>query len=319
MNERSGQPRSENSEHEQTDIHGTALAPDESTVASRWTSRLVTISIVGTLLFLLVLSLGSGWTFPRLLPDRIDAGPWRQGLADRGGLMRSVVTSICLSLTTAVVSTGIGFLLARCLRHASSLVMLYLLYVPFVISPVIAGICLYDLAIRLHLAGTFSGVLLTQCLFATSFATICFRSTFGNRIEKLENLVRTLGGGRLTVWRHAVWPQMRGMVGVCLIQTAMYSWLDYGLVSVIGGGRIVPLTLRLFAYIREASTNQAAMASILLMLPAIAGLLWAIVSGRALVPATSVALEPCLSSLGDDVRSVVASERRATDGNKRYD
>lgn len=319
MNERHWQPGSPGADLGRTEARQSARASDGHRLAVRWISRLVTISVVGTLLFLLVLSLGSGWTFPHLLPDRMDAGPWRQGLADRGGLMRSAMTSTGLSVMTAIVSTGIGFLLARCLRQASSVLMLYLLYVPFVISPVIAGICLYDLAIRLDLAGTFSGVLLVQCLFATSFATICIRSAFDNRIEKLENLVQTLGGGRLTVWRHAVWPQLRGMIGICLIQTAMYSWLDYGLAAVIGGGRVVPVTVRLFAYIREASTNQAAMAALLLMLPAVAGLLWALVSGRVPVSATSVALESCSNPSGHNARIAASRGQRETEGNGKHD
>lgn len=319
MNDRHGQSWRTGTNLGRAGLDQSLQVPDRRTPAARWMSGVVTIGVVGTLLFLLVLSLGSGWTFPRLLPDRIDAGPWRQGLADRGGLMWSVVTSICLSLMTATVSTGIGLLLARCLRQISGVLMLYVLYVPFVISPVIAGICLYDLVIRLQLAGTFSGVLLVQCLFATSFATIYFRGAFGNRVEKLENLVQTLGGGQLTVWRHAVWPQLRGMIGVCLIQTAMYSWLDYGLVSVIGGGRVVPVTVRLFGYIREASTNQAAMAALLLMLPAVAGLLWAVVSGRVPVSAASVAMEHCSSPFGRQARIVDNRGQQETEGNGEHD
>lgn len=303
MNERRQRHQGMDSNTGRTNIRRTGQIPDDNRSAARWLVRLVAASVAGILLFLLGLSLGSGWTFPRLLPDRLDAGPWRHGLVDGSGLIWSVVTSIILSLTTAVVSTGTGFMLARSLRHISSVVVLFLVFVPFVISPVIAGSCLYDLAIRIHVAGTFPGVLLVHSLFATSFATNYFRGAFGVRTEKLENLVRTLGGSRLDVWRHAVWPQSRGLVGFCLIQTALYSWLDYGLVSVIGGGKVVPVTVRLFAYIREASTNQAALASMLLMLPAIAGLIWASVSGRTPLSAASVALDhsPSTFARGDHV------------------
>jgi ABC-type Fe3+ transport system permease subunit len=53
------------------------------------------------------------------------------------------------------------------------------------------------------------------------------------------------------------------------VQTGLFSWLDYGLVSMIGGGHVSTLTLRLFALIREASIHQAALASLLLTLPSL--------------------------------------------------
>ena len=66
-------------------------------------------------------------------------------------------------------------------------------------------------------------------------------------------------------------PQCSGLIAVCFLQTCLYSWLDYGLVSVIGGGNVQTLTTRMFGYIREASVNQAAQSAIVLLTPAIAG------------------------------------------------
>ncbi|MFO0977999.1 MAG: hypothetical protein U0996_16455 [Planctomycetaceae bacterium] len=253
-------------------VHGA-----NDTWTHRALSRCVAGLVWGALGVLLVLSLGSGWTFPNLLPDRMDAGPWRQSFAVGSGLLRSLLVSCSLSCLVAATSTTAGLLLARQLRHSRGPLVLYFLYLPFVISPVIAGICLYDLMIRLHLAGTFVGVLLIQSAFATSFATIFFRSAFSDRMQRLEDLIRTLGGNRATIWRHAIWPQCRGLIRICLIQTALFSWLDYGLVSVIGGGQVIPVTVRLFSLIREASTNQAALASLVLLLPAILAMIFALV------------------------------------------
>lgn len=243
----------------------------------RWTVRIVIFLVCCPLILLLQLSLGSGWAFPNLLPDRLDGAPWSTTFGTGSSLVRAVGTSVFLSITTASISTSLGFLLARWLRHQSGLLVNYVLYLPFVVSPVVAGVCAYDLTIRLHLAGSFPGVLLIQCLFATCFSAIYFREALGHRLERIENLIRMLGGDSLSVWQHGIWPQCRGLIVICLIQTALYSWLDYGLVSVIGGGNVIPLTVRLFGYIREASTNMAALASLMLMMPAIAGLFLIIV------------------------------------------
>lgn len=232
-----------------------------------------TSSLLIPYVFLLLLSCGSGWTFPRLLPDRLDMAPWKALAADRDGLLRAAVTSVQLSLLVGVLATLGGLLISRSLRRQRAPVWRFLLYLPFVISPVIAATSLYDLNVRLGLAGTFWGVLLSQLSFATAFATVFFCELWNLRTDRLESLVRSCGGSHAAVWRHVVWPESRGLVTVCLLQAALFSWLDYGMVSVIGGGRVTTLTTRLFAYVREASINQAGLSALFLLLPVLATVL----------------------------------------------
>jgi putative spermidine/putrescine transport system permease protein len=233
---------------------------------------LFTAAILLPYALLLVLSLGSGWTFPRLLPDRIDFAPWRHLISDRDGMLRSMATSTLMSVLVATIATAGGLVIGRAVRSTRSLALRFLMYVPFVVSPVIIGVCLYDLLVRLQLAGTLLGVVLAQSIVALSFASVFFSEMWSHRTDRLELLVRQLGGTPRDVWRHVVWPQMSGLILVCFVQTALYSWVDFGLVSVLGGGRVPTVTTRVFAYIREASVNQAAMSGLILLAPALAGI-----------------------------------------------
>lgn len=132
---------------------------------------------------------------------------------------------------------------------------------------------MYDLQVRLGIASTLLGVVLAQFLFAFAFATVFFSEMWNVRMERAEQLVSTLGGNRLAVWRHAILPQASRLILVCLTQTALFSWTDFGLVSVLGGGNVQSLTVMLFSYIREASVNQAAQAGLVLMAPPVLGVL----------------------------------------------
>lgn len=218
---------------------------------------------------LLVLSLGVGWQYPSVLPETLNLLPWRMLLTQRQLLLSSLMTSLLISLTVAVLATLAGLLISRLLRQVRSAIPAFLVFLPWVISPVVAAVCLYDLFIRLGLAGTLTGVLLAQTLFATSFAAIFFMDLWTHRTDREESLIRTLGGGTWQVWQHVVLPNCRPLLLVCLVQTGLFSWLDYGLVSMIGGGHVSTLTLRLFTLIREASIHQAALASLLLTLPSL--------------------------------------------------
>lgn len=233
---------------------------------------LFAIAILLPYALLLVLSVGSGWTFARLLPDRIDLAPWRHLFSDRDGMLRSVATSTLMSLLVATIATAGGLVIGRAVRSMRSLALRFLMYVPFVVSPVIIGICLYDLLVRLQFAGSLCGVIFAQSIVAMSFASVFFSEMWSHRTDRLELLVRQFGGTPRDVWRHAVWPQMSGLILICFLQTALYSWVDFGLVAVLGGGRVPTVTTRVFAYLREASVNQAAMSGLILLAPALAGI-----------------------------------------------
>lgn len=232
--------------------------------------------VLGPYGMLVLISLGSGWAFPNLLPDRLDFAAWRHLASDRGDMAAAIGTSTFLSVNVAAASTFGGMLVGRAIRRSRSNVLRFLIYLPFVVSPVIVAICLYDLLIRLGLAGTMTGVMLLQIVFSLSFSAVFFSELWTPRAERLEALVRNLGGGHWAVWRHAVIPNASGLIVICFVQTALYSWLDYSLVSVVGGGHVQSVTTKLFAYIREASINQAAQASLVLLGPALAGFFLAV-------------------------------------------
>jgi len=231
-------------------------------------------------LLLLLLSAGSGWSYPRLLPDRLDGGPWRQ-LLGYSGLLQAAVTGGLLSLVSGVMSTLFGLLISRSVRRSRGVIRRLsraLLLLPFVISPVVAGVCLFDLAARTGIAGSLAGVLFGQMLFGTATAAVFLSDGWSDLAERQEQLVRSFGGGSAAVWRHAILPRTRGLLLICLLQTSLLSWLDYGIVLQIGGGRVQTLTLRLFSLIRESSVNQAALAGLLLLLPALSAALLILVA-----------------------------------------
>jgi len=232
---------------------------------------LLVVSVLFPYGLLISLSLGSGWTFPSLLPDRLDLAPWKHFVSDRDDLRVAVATSAAMSVTVATLATCSGLLIGRFVRRSGFGLWRFAIYLPFVTSPVVAGVCLYDLLVRLQLVSTVPGVVLAQTVFATAFASVFFSELWSPRVDRLEHLVSNLGGGYWQIWRHAVIPQMSGLIVICLLQTALFSWLDYGLASVLGGGHVSTVTTKLFSYIREASINQAAQSGLILLTPALTG------------------------------------------------
>ena len=213
------------------------------------------------------LSMGTGWSYPRLLPDLLDAGPWRYFFDGRRGVGASVATSLGTALVVALIATPAGLLASRAIRRRGGGWWLLLGYLPFVISPVVLALSLYDLAARLGVAGSWAGVVAGQAILATGFATVLFSEFWDARTDALEAQVALLGGDWVARWRHAIWPRAGGLIALVAVQAALLSWLDYGLAQFLGGGRVETLTVRLFGLIREGSVNLAALAALLLVMP----------------------------------------------------
>ncbi|HEV7671511.1 MAG TPA: ABC transporter permease [Thermoanaerobaculia bacterium] len=224
---------------------------------------------------LALLSLAARWPYPEIWPGEIRLDPWRELLDfQHGGLPRVLGASILLSTVVALVSTALSYLAAkRIAAHPARARLSLLAYAPYVMSPVVLGVCLLYLYLKLGLAGTFPGVVLAQTIFATSFGVVFFLGFWNEEKRALEDLVRTLGGTTWQLYSRVLLPISRGPLGLCAFQTFLISWFQYGLTVLIGGGAVQTLPMKVFDYVNEANLSYAALASLLLVLPPLL-LLW---------------------------------------------
>jgi putative spermidine/putrescine transport system permease protein len=236
-------------------------------------SRAVLATVVAGLsvlpfLVLALLSVAGPWEFADLLPTRLRFDRWTAVLSGDSALAPCLGLSLLVSTIVALLATSAGFVTARAVAdHPRRRLLMLLAYLPFAASPVILGVCLLYVYIRLGLVATVAGVVLSHTIFAYAFAVV-FWVPFWNP-EKLayEDLVRTLGGTRGHAYRHVILPLSKEPVLVCFLQTFLISWFQYGLTLLVGGGKVDTLPLRVYAYVGEANLGYAAVASSLLLLP----------------------------------------------------
>ncbi|GIV60904.1 hypothetical protein GQ464_001225 [Rhodocaloribacter litoris] len=240
--------------------------------------RLAALAVGAACLFpfayLLLLSLARRWPFPALWPDGFQPDRWHDVLSGTGNLAAGFALSGLISLTVAALSTAAGYVTGKYIAyHPRRQTLLFLAYIPFIMSPVILGTCLMYLYLKAGLAGSTTGVILAQSMFAYGFGIVFFSAFWNPEVKALEDLVFTLGGSRLDAYRRVLLPVSRGPLLVCFFQTFLISWFQYGLTLLIGTGKVQTLPLLVYAYLNEANVHYAAMAACLLILPP-ALLLW---------------------------------------------
>ncbi len=216
--------------------------------------------------YLFGLSFVERWGTTELLPGALTLRWWRSLVG--GDLGASLGVSVAVSLLVALVSTVGGFAAARFVAYSPRRRWwLFVAYAPFVLSPVMLGVCLMYLYLRLGLAGHVVGVVAAQTIFALGFSTVFFTAFWTEKVRAYEGLAATLGAGRRLTLARVLLPLARGLLVLCFFQAFLLSWFQYGLTLLVGQGKVQTLPLKVFNYLNEANPYVAALAACLLILP----------------------------------------------------
>lgn len=241
-----------------------------STNSNTYIARVLAVSFIFPVVYLLLLSVAGSWIFPHILPETITFERWLALITGSNDLFGSLMLSLVIAFTVALLSTFGGFFSSKQIAyHPKRSLWMRLSYFPFVLSPIIYAALLYFYFIRSGLSGNILGVILGQLLIAYPYSVILFSGFWGKRIQNMEQLVQTLGGNRWQAYRRLLLPMAQGLLLVCFFQTFLISWFEYGLTTLIGVGKVQTLTLKVFQYINEANFYNAALSSSLLVLPPI--------------------------------------------------
>jgi putative spermidine/putrescine transport system permease protein len=230
--------------------------------------------LVFPFLFFLFLSLAQNWRYPNLLPGSFSPASWKLIFTAQSDLLKAFVNSLLIGLAVGFASTVSGFICSRGIAyHKHKMLLLYLSYGTYILSPVIYAAILYYFFIALNLTATLTGVIAGQFITIFPFAVIFFSSFWNEKLKSYGQLVSTLGGSKFQQYKMVMIPLSKQVLLVCFFQTLLISWFEYGLTSLIGVGKVSTLTLRVFEYVQEANPYYAALSSFLLTMPPVI-LLW---------------------------------------------
>ncbi|QIP14347.1 ABC transporter permease subunit [Spirosoma aureum] len=221
-----------------------------------------------------LLALGQYWRFPDILPPTYSFDVLARLLSVDGELGIGLLLSLFIATTVSILSTGLGFVIARAValsKHPARWITLS--YLPYALPPVLLAVLIQPYFIRLHLSGSIAGVIVALLLITIPFCTLFFRSFWGQQAIQYEQLSRTLGCSQRQAFLHVLLPLARPLLITCLFQSFLLAWFDFGLTNYLSVGKVRTLTVQVYLFVGEANSRLAAVAALLLLLPA-ALLLW---------------------------------------------
>jgi putative spermidine/putrescine transport system permease protein len=144
-----------------------------------------------------------------------------------------------------------------------------LVLVPIIIPTIAVSIGNQISMIRLGLSGTFFGVALLHTVFALPFAIRIMSNVFEAAGTRLQMQAAVLGAGNVFIFRHVTLPQIMPGIFAAAALSFTVSISQYITTFMIGGGRVITVTMLLIPHIHGGQTHIAAVYSVLLIITAV--------------------------------------------------
>ncbi|CAN5757727.1 carbohydrate ABC transporter permease [soil metagenome] len=225
------------------------------------------------LVLLVVVSLGSDWFYPAILPRRMDVDPWRQFVTmDAGGrITRAAVSSVILAVATGVLASLLALPIGRALARLKGWrrsVGAAAAFLPVAAPPIALAVGLQYSFLRLGVAGTHTGVLMAHLVPAVGYTSLFFLGIFSTHDFRLEEEARNLGANAADRALRITLPLMRRPLLEAFALGFLVSWAQVPLTLLVGQGLVTTLSVEVLSFVQSGQDRLAATGAILLILPA---------------------------------------------------
>ncbi|MDR0490565.1 MAG: ABC transporter permease subunit [Oscillospiraceae bacterium] len=227
------------------------------------------------LIMLIILTVSTFWPYPSLLPEVISTDYYSHVFAGNRQTLMAFVTSILLAFFVAMLSLAIAVPAGKaiaCYDFLGKRFVKMLVLVPLIVPSVAVITGIHISMIKLGLTGTFFGVALVQTLFALPYAIRIMTNVFEIIGKELEQQAAVLGAGPAAIFLRVTLPRiMPGILSAGVLGFTV-SIAQYITTFMIGGGRIITLTVLIIPHIQSGQHHIAAVYSTVLILAALLSL-----------------------------------------------
>lgn len=209
------------------------------------------------------------WFFPEVLPANWTVAPFTR-LSSDPKTMQGLFASLGIALVVSLLSLVIAFPAARTLGlrefRGRELAWLFF-FLPTVVPPLAVGMGMNILFLRLNLAGSMIGVILSHLVPTLPYTIFTLSGLFANYDENYEHQAVVLGASKnrtfLSVTLRLVFP---GLV-VAGLFAFLISWSQYLLTLLIGGGNVLTIPMLLFSAVTGGNPSTIAALALLFIAP----------------------------------------------------
>ncbi|SHI53303.1 putative spermidine/putrescine transport system permease protein [Geosporobacter subterraneus DSM 17957] len=236
----------------------------------KWVQEILLYSIVFLLtlpiFILLIWSFTKTWPWPDLIPKDVGLRGWRYIIDPHTKILKILCFSFFLSLAVTFVTLLVSLPAAKAIgQHnfkGKKAIQIFILS-PIIVPPLAVAMGIHVKFIQMGLADTFWGILLVHLIPCIPYAVRILTNVYEALGTRMEQQARILGANRLQTQFHVMLPLLApGLVSAGSL-VFIISFSQYFLTYLVGGGKIITLSMVLFPFIESGDRAIASALSLI--------------------------------------------------------
>ena len=190
--------------------------------------------------------------------------------AQSGNVLTSLIVGLGTAVLALVVAVPAAYALSKYRLRVTVLIVSSLLVAQIVPSIVLAT-SLFILFHWIHLVNTFPGLIIADGTYAIPFAILVLRAFFFSLPNEVMHAARVDGASEWQTFSRIVIPLARPAVITVAVFAFLNGWGDFIFaLTVLNGATIVPITLGIYSYLGNYSSEWGAVmaSAVFAMVPA---------------------------------------------------
>lgn len=216
---------------------------------------LVGFVIVFPMLMVLLLSFFSYYRYPLLFPRNFTLAFWVNTVLKNKVFLESLLNSIFIGVLNGCLTTLIGMMTARAIvnhEFKGKRFMSLFYSVPLFIPAVALFIGVHLMMIKFSIVNSYGAVVLAHMIISIPYSTSIFISFFTGISRDMENAARTLGCNTVNLYKKILMPLLVPGIALSFSISFLLSISEYFSTFLIGGGRVITLSMVMYPYISNA-------------------------------------------------------------------
>lgn len=228
----------------------------------RWINYILALVIVLPILSLVIWAFTARWPWPQLLPRALSLRGIRDISRQAGDFSKIIGSSIGLSMGVAFLSVIIGLATSRAYVGLRSWRIKNLVYglisLPFLVPALVFSMGIHQPMIKLGLAGTLPGVLISHLVYSLPYASYLILGAYESFGFKFEEEALVLGASPSQAFYLVSLPLLLPVLFTSFAMAYVVSFSQYFMTLLIGGGQVRTFSIVMYPYLQ---TNNRTVAS----------------------------------------------------------
>lgn len=213
------------------------------------------------IVYLILLSFHSYYKFPAVIPKTFTWLYWSDVIVKNSLFYRGLLSSLIIGFMTACLSTLIGFMTGRAVVYhlkGFTKTIAIIIAIPLMIPGMIMFLGMHQILIYTPFINSIIGVVIAHTVICIPYTSNIAIAYFAGIPKEFEEVSKTLGGTGIITLKKVILPLILPGILMSMSISFLISNTEYFSTFLIGGGKVISLSMLMFPYIINADYGHTA-------------------------------------------------------------